>query len=142
MTKFRVGQIVYVLDNIAQSITPAQIIVENKQKTLKGTILSYDAQLATKIEGEPLRIDDSNVENVFESSKKLKDYLIVNATRGIQTLIDAAEQRALCFDEVKQDNCYNDPDEEQENMNQTTLNDGTQLVKVRMPDGSFEMVKM
>jgi hypothetical protein len=148
MTKFRVGQIVYVLNNDTQSITSAQIITENKQKTLKGTIISYDAQLSTKMNDDPWNINDANVGNVFESSKKLRDYLIANATRAIQSMVEDAEKQSLCF---QQDVVMNDDDEDVQTVSTQGTNDiieqpkdddGTQLVKVRMSDGSVELVRM
>lgn len=150
MTKFRVGQIVYVLNNDTQSITSAQIITENKQKTLKGTIISYDAQLSTRMNDAPWNINDSNVANVFESSRKLRDYLTANAVRAIQSMVEDAEKQSLCFQQdvvmnEDEDDC-NTPAvsmlEEKNIIEPKVDDDGTQLVKVHMPDGSFEMVRM
>lgn len=146
MTKFKVGQIVYVLNNDTRSIKPAQIVIENRQKTLKGTIISYDAHIAGKLSDETTKIDDSNYENVFESSKKLRDYLISNATKAINDLIDDAEKQSKCFDEISNDinhDIHDDEDEQKEQIKQEdNFNDGLQTVRVRMPDGSVEVHRM
>ena len=146
MTKFKVGQIVYVLNNDTRSIKPAQVVTENKQKTLKGTILSYDVQVAGQLNDEPLKIDDSNSENVFESSKKLRDYLISNATKAINDLIDSAEKQSKCFSEVfcdDNDDTRDESEQKTEEIKQEdNFNDGLQTVRVRMPDGTVEVHRM
>jgi hypothetical protein len=98
----------------------------------------------------PWNINDSNVANVFESSRKLRDYLTANAVRAIQSMVEDAEKQSLCFQQdvvmnEDEDDC-NTPAvsmlEEKNIIEPKVDDDGTQLVKVHMPDGSFEMVRM
>lgn len=131
MNKLKVGQVVYVLDLNTQTINPAQILVENIQRTIKGKSVNYDAMC---VNSTTIKIDDSNAHLVFESSKKVFDYLISQATSGIGRLVEEARQ--LAEKTFTQQNIEN-PQEDQLEREEVVEEQKQKCVKISLPDGTI-----
>lgn len=129
MNKLKVGQVVFLLDIEAQKIIPAQIVAENIQRTLKEKIVTYDAMT----ESSKIKIDDSNCDVVFESSKKVFDYLLAQATASITFMVDNARKLSekLFTQQVL------DIEDQKEQKTIPIANEQSKYVKVRLPDGSI-----
>lgn len=133
--KLKVGQIIYILDNDSQQVFPAQVVVENVQKTLKGSNISYKV-LLNKLDGkinQELMIDESNFDIVFITSQKVKDYLIQCATKAITEIVKRAEigskgfsSEVLIQEEVEEENSEESNDD----------NTSQKYAKVTLPDGT------
>lgn len=91
---YRVGQVLYVLDDNSLSVKPVQVVEEVQKKTLQGTFNSYIVQLIDK-NGKKTKIDLAEIKHeLFLNPKKLKETMIKRATESITNLVNSAVQTA------------------------------------------------
>jgi hypothetical protein len=83
--KLKVGSQAFVLDVQNQLVKQGIVIAENKQKTIDKVHVTYDIQFDdNKIESF---IDDLINVQIFDSIKRLRQIMIINATQAIDDLI-------------------------------------------------------
>lgn len=92
MTKYNVGQVLYVILKKENRVYPMLVIKEINEKTLDGEVTSYMVRggqdpksqiLVTEIDGE-----------IFDSAERVKETLIERVTANIDRLVDQAVKKA------------------------------------------------
>jgi len=94
MIRLKVGQIVYVLFEEHRTVLPARVVAENRAKTLEGTKITYEIVLGAGDQRKEMQVNDSNCERVFDSAKKVQNYLTQQATTSIGEIVSQAENLA------------------------------------------------
>ena len=83
--KLKVGSQAFVLDVQNQLVKQGIVIAENKQKTIDKVHVTYDIKFDdNKVESF---IDDLINVQIFDSIKRLRQIMIINATQAIDDLI-------------------------------------------------------
>lgn len=113
MHKLKVGQIVYILLKENQLVIPAQIVTENKKKTRDGLVVTYDAIVGPEGDTKEFVVCESNKDIVFDTPRKVQQYLIEEVTNGIKTLVSKAEESATTW--YTDDSVDDEDDEDDEN---------------------------
>ena len=126
---YDVGQVVYIISRKESRVYPVLIVEETVRKTLEGTLTSYMVRVPDK-KGTVIPLEGI-ADHAYTSDAELREVLIANATRSINTMVDAAVEigRALApaGDGAARASHHNDGDE---------------VVTVKMPDGTHARVKM
>lgn len=140
--RFKVGQIVYILMPKNHAVMPARIIAENKQKTLKGLNVTYDAIMGPAEESKQFVVNETNKESVFDSPKKVQQYLTAEATSSIAGLVAHAEKTAKeWYADAEQPVADEDDEDKQADsqpaVSQKELKEG----QIRLDDGTVANVK-
>lgn len=126
---YEVGQVVYIISRKESRVYPVLIVEETVRKTLEGTVTSYMVRVPDK-KGTVVPLEGI-ADRAYTSDAELREVLIGNATRSINTMVDAAVEigRSLApaGDEAAR---------------AARSDDGDEFVTVEMPDGTRARVKM
>lgn len=138
MPKFKVGQIVYVLNKEQQTVWPAQISCENKKKTKEGLEVTYTAVVGTNGEKQKeFIIDVNNVDIIFDTARKIQLHLINDATETINGIVEVAvEAGKLWYDDNFDPGEDDDDDDAETNKSQPYVSTRPGP-KVQLDDGSI-----
>ena len=133
--KFKVGQIVFIIVKEEKSIfplvLPAKITTEHIVKSLDGMKITYDA--ITGPNSTTLTINDSNIDKIFESLKKVQQQLHDEATTNIKSIIDSAQSAVKNW----YDNDINNVDNvDNVDTNNTVDSNTSDNVKLPLPNNS------
>lgn len=120
-TKFRIGQIVYILSN-KQTIIPAMVVEQITIQTLSGESFSWKLAMGAKDNpNKPQKVlDSANINGeIFSSLDEIKRVLEAKLSNFIKTIIGQAEQRTRNWygDQLK----YVDDSKKQEEEKKTNL---------------------
>lgn len=126
---YEVGQVVYIISRKESRVYPVLIVEETVRKTLEGTVTSYMVRVPDK-KGTVVPLEGI-ADRAYTSDAELREVLIGNATRSINTMVDTAVEigrvLAPAGDEAARPARSDDSDE---------------FVTVEMPDGTRARVKM
>lgn len=92
MTKYSVGQVIYVLLKKENRIFPMQIVEEITNKTLEGTVTNFLVRGGTDSETK-MTVDEIDGE-IFYTAAKMKETLLARATAAVDNLVSAASKKS------------------------------------------------
>ena len=126
---YEVGQVVYIISRKESRVYPVLIVEETVRKTLEGTLTSYMVRVPDK-KGTVVPLEGI-ADHAYTSDAELREVLIGNATRSINTMVDTAVEIGRVLAPAG-DGAARASHEV----------DGDEVVTVEMPDGSYARVKM
>lgn len=138
--KLKVGSQAFVLDVQNQLVKQGIVIAENKQKTIDKVHVTYDIKFDdNKIESF---IDDLINVQIFDSIKRLRQIMIINATQAIDDLISHIKINNQIETNVSNDKIVVKSDvqiiQQKDNMNNIQQESKTKKVKIRVGDELVE----
>lgn len=86
--KYEVGQIIYLLNNQEMKIFPARVEEEVVRRRVGSEIFTYKVALPTK-NRDVVDLSDLDV-TVYTSASTLRDYMVSNAVKTIDSLLEKA----------------------------------------------------
>jgi len=93
--RYEVGQVVFLLNSTDLKIIPVRIDEETIRRRSTGEEINYKLMLPTKSR-DIVNLSDLEVE-IFTSTADLRKYMIENAVRMIDSLIERSERVARVF---------------------------------------------
>lgn len=107
MSKYEVGQILYLTNEKSFKIIPVQVVEEVTRTTIEGVFKTYHVQFPDK---NKTVADIADLKfKCFKTEKEVKDYLMTNTRSAIEKLLSAAnELKTLCFSYQKDSNKHSD----------------------------------
>lgn len=138
--KLKVGSQAFVLDVQNQLVKQGIVIAENKQKTIDKVHVTYDIKFDdNKIESF---IDDLINVQIFDSIKRLRQIMIINATQAIDDLISHIKINKQIETNVSNDKIVVKNDvqiiQQKDNINNIQQESKTKKVKIRVGDELVE----
>jgi hypothetical protein len=115
MMRMKVGQVIYILNAKTREVLPGRVITENKQKTLAGTIVTYEVEVRelTKQAVNVVTVGEADKDTIFDSTRKVKEYLMAQVAKSFDILIANAEKIAAEHFSDEQKVPDDDDDDEQ-----------------------------
>lgn len=90
--KYEVGQIIYLLNNQEMKIFPARVEEEVIRRRVGSEVFTYKVALPTKTR-DVVDLSDLDV-TVYTSASDLRDHMVSNAVKTIDSLLDRASRVA------------------------------------------------
>lgn len=98
--EYKVGQVIYLLEQKSLSITPALVAEEIIRKTIEKETVQYVVSLPDKSKERVLLKDVEAIP--FNNIEDLEEFMIENTKKNIAKLIKGAiEKKNICFSENK-----------------------------------------
>lgn len=91
MTRYAVGQVLFVVLKKENRVMPVQIVEEITKKTLDGEVITHMVRVGAN--AETIAITDVNGE-IFDTAEKLRKTLIERATVSLNKIVDGAVQKS------------------------------------------------
>jgi hypothetical protein len=116
MMRMKVGQVIYILNAKTREVLPGRVITENKQKTLTGTVVTYEVEVRelAKQGVNVITVGEADKDTIFDSTRKVKEYLMAQVARSFDVLIAKAEKIAAeHFSDEKKVSDDDDDDDDQ-----------------------------
>ena len=158
--KYKVGQILFLIGEKSIKIMPIQVIEEVIRTNIDGRHKTYIIQLPDK---NKTSVDINDIKgNIFKSVKELREFMISNAVKSIDTMIDKS---SILSKKVFGDHKQNNENREQKEVNKkqdeeinnnlflseeaeySNFNENVQplfnndIIKVDLGDGQFASLK-
>ena len=140
MTKLKIGQVVFFLDK--RNVVPVRITSEVKVRLLEGLKISYGGVL---VNGTEVQINEDNIDDFFDSSKKIREHLLATASAGINAIVAAAVEASKVWDDAPKPKHVDEEEDHvdvQSEVSQSLGPPGSRIKRIQMPDGSLVNVDL
>jgi hypothetical protein len=151
---YNVGQILYIVFSKDNKVIPGQVYEEITKKTFDGIKIDYNIRIGgddkttmtlEEIDGEVFETPDVAIEVLSDRAKKSIVKLVNSASEKAKIWYSKAEKekestssKKILIDSEKEVIEFN----EQQVVEPTLQKESTDIMKVKLPDGTFANVKM
>ena len=148
MSKYKVGQVLYLLSSQTMKVFPVQVIEEIVRKSLKGKNVTYTVMMPDR-KKSLIELDNVNAK-IFDDVAKLREFMTNNAKLSIDKIIENAKILQTVFsqsseaDELSEqkENAKEESDKSIENTNSVQMDKNSGKIKVDIGNGIKANVKV
>ena len=148
MSKYKVGQVLYLLSSHTMKVFPVQIVEEVVRSSLKGKNISYTVMMPNR-KKSLIELDSVNAK-VFEDVEELREFMIQNTKNSIIKIIKDARTLQTIFNEFievdkfieQKEHAKEKSESSIENASNVQINKNSDKIKVDIGNGIKANIKV